>query len=108
MRKLLSVFRQMLSNLSPILPSSLLLLCDSHNYYDVSASIPKCRPKDNIATDVDSWILVWSDAMIKVFLELLEEAHNSGKRSDTGFKPEARPRMIPDELTQLHEVGWIY
>lgn len=27
--------------------------------------------------------------MIDVFLELLEEAHNNGKRSDTGFKPEA-------------------
>ena len=27
--------------------------------------------------------------MIEVFLELLEEAHNNGKRSDTGFKPEA-------------------
>ena len=37
----------------------------------------------------DSWILLWSDAMINVFLELLEEAHDNGKRSDTGFKPEA-------------------
>ncbi len=27
--------------------------------------------------------------MIEVFLELLEEAHNNGKRSDTVFKPEA-------------------
>ena len=25
--------------------------------------------------------------MINVFLELLEEAHGNGKRSDTGFKP---------------------
>ena len=46
-------------------------------------------PKNNIAADGDSWILVWSNAMIEVFLELLEEAHNNGKRSDTGFKPEA-------------------
>ena len=46
-------------------------------------------PPKNIAADGDSWILVWSDAMIEVFLELLEEAHNNGKRSDTGFKPEA-------------------
>lgn len=27
--------------------------------------------------------------MIEVFLKLLEEAHDNGKRSDTGFKPEA-------------------
>lgn len=38
----------------------------------------------------DSWILVWSHAMIEVFLELLEEAHDNGKRNDSGFKPEAR------------------
>lgn len=48
-------------------------------------------PRKNIAAgaDGDSWILVWSDAIIKVFLELLEEAHDNGKRSDTGFKPKA-------------------
>ena len=46
-------------------------------------------PKNNIAADGDSWILIWSDAMIEVFLELLEEVHNNGKRSDTGFKPKA-------------------
>ena len=27
--------------------------------------------------------------MIEVFLQLLEEAHDNGKRSVTGFKPEA-------------------
>lgn len=29
--------------------------------------------------------------MIEVFLELLEKVDNSGKRTDTGFKPEAWP-----------------
>lgn len=46
-------------------------------------------PKKKSAAAGDSWILVWGDAMIDVFLELLEEAHNNSKRSDTGFKPEA-------------------
>lgn len=45
-------------------------------------------PKNNIAADGNFWILVWSDAMIKVFLELLKEAHNNGKKSDIRFKPE--------------------
>lgn len=27
--------------------------------------------------------------MIEIFLTLLEEAHDNGKRSDTGFKPKA-------------------
>lgn len=34
-------------------------------------------------------LLVWSDDMIAVFLQLLEEQHDLGKRSDTGFKPES-------------------
>lgn len=46
-------------------------------------------PKKNPTVSGDSWILLWSDAMINVFLELLEEAHDNGKRSDTGFKLEA-------------------
>ena len=51
----------------------------------------KMPPRKNLAVggDVESWILVWRDAMIEVFLKLLEEAHDNGKRSDTGFKPEA-------------------
>ena len=32
-------------------------------------------------------VLVWSDDMVAVFLRLLEEQHDIGKRSDTGFKP---------------------
>lgn len=47
-------------------------------------------PRKNPAGgDNESWILIWSDAMIEVFLNLLKEAHNNGKRSDTGFNPEA-------------------
>lgn len=48
-------------------------------------------PRKNLAVggDVEFWILVWRDAMIEVFLQLLEEAHDNGKRSVTGFKPEA-------------------
>lgn len=34
-------------------------------------------------------VLVWSDDMVAVFLRLLEEQHDIGKRSDTGFKPES-------------------
>lgn len=37
----------------------------------------------------DTVVLVWSDVMITNFLQLLEEQHDLGKRSDTGFKPEA-------------------
>lgn len=33
-------------------------------------------------------VLVWSDDMAAVFLQLLEEQHDIGKRSDNGFKPE--------------------
>ena len=40
--------------------------------------------------DLDSTaVLVWSDSMIATFLRLLEEQHDLGKRSNTGFKPEA-------------------
>ena len=46
-------------------------------------------PKNNIAVNGDFWILIWSDTMIEVFLELLEEAYNNRKKSDTGFKPKA-------------------
>ena len=46
-------------------------------------------PKKNPAAAGDSWILVWSDTMIDIFHELLEGAHNNGKRSNTGFKREA-------------------
>lgn len=45
-------------------------------------------PKKASGIARDSWVLVWSDAMINVFLELLEEAHDTGKRTDNGFKPE--------------------
>ena len=46
-------------------------------------------PRKNPAGDNESWVLIWSDAMIKVFLNMLEEAHDNGKKSDTGFKPKA-------------------
>ena len=40
--------------------------------------------------DQDSTVvLVWSDGMIAIFLRLLEEQHDPGKRSDSGFQPEA-------------------
>lgn len=35
----------------------------------------------------DSWILIWSDAMM--FLKLSKEIYNNGKSNDIGFKPEA-------------------
>lgn len=48
-------------------------------------------PKKNLPNrGEDAIVLVWTDAMIDTFLRLLEEAHDNGKRSDTGFKPEAR------------------
>lgn len=37
----------------------------------------------------DAFLLVWVNAMIDEFLQLLEEANENGKRSDAGFKPEA-------------------
>lgn len=48
-------------------------------------------PRNNPAAGADneSWILVWSDAIVELFLTLLEEAHDNAKRSDTGFKPKA-------------------
>ena len=46
-------------------------------------------PKKTPAAAGDSWIQVWSDTMIDIFHELLEGAYNNGKRSNTGFKPEA-------------------
>ena len=36
--------------------------------------------KKNPAADGNSWILVWSDAVIELFLELLEEAHKKRKK----------------------------
>lgn len=50
-------------------------------------------PRKNPASgDNESWILVWCDAMIEVFLTLLED-HDNGKKSDTGFKLEAWVRF---------------
>lgn len=37
----------------------------------------------------DTVVLVWSDGMIAIFLQLLEEQQALRKRSDTGFKHEA-------------------
>lgn len=34
-------------------------------------------------------VLVWADSMIAKILSLLGEQHDLGKRSNTGFKPEA-------------------
>lgn len=46
-------------------------------------TIPPKKDQDSIV------VLVWSDGMITIFLQLLEEQHDLGKRSDTRFKPEA-------------------
>lgn len=45
--------------------------------------------KDNACADADSWILIWSDTMIEVFLKLSEEIYNNGKSNGIGFEPEA-------------------
>ncbi len=45
------------------------------------------RKIPNVAED--SWILLWSNTMINVFLQLLEKAHDNGKKSSTRFKLEA-------------------
>lgn len=45
--------------------------------------------KNNAGADADSWILIWSDAVIEVFLKLSEEIYNNGKSNDIGFKLEA-------------------
>lgn len=37
----------------------------------------------------DSFVLNWNDEMHDVFIDALEKQHDLGKRSDTGFKPEA-------------------
>lgn len=36
-------------------------------------------------------MLIWSDVMINVFLQLLEEAYDNEKRSDPGFKRIFKP-----------------
>ena len=47
-------------------------------------------PNNSITVDGNFWILIWSDAMIETFLELLEKTHNNEKRSDIKFKPKVR------------------
>lgn len=42
-----------------------------------------------IGADSESWILIWSNAMVEVFLKLLKKAYDNEKRSDIGFKPKA-------------------
>lgn len=42
-------------------------------------------PKQKPTAVGDSWILLWSDAIINVFLKLLEEAYDNSKRSDIGL-----------------------
>lgn len=47
-------------------------------------------PKKNLRTGQakDAFILIWGNAINDVFLQLLEEAYDDGKRFDTRFKPE--------------------
>lgn len=53
-------------------------------------STPKMPPRRNLPNrGEDAFVLVWTDAMIDTFPRLLEEAHDNGKQSNTGFKPEA-------------------
>lgn len=37
----------------------------------------------------DPFVLSWNDKMLDIFIDALEKQHDLGKRSDTGFKPEA-------------------
>ena len=44
---------------------------------------PKMTPKKNIPPGAkDTFILIWSDVMIDVFLQLLEEVHDNGGKKD--------------------------
>ena len=38
---------------------------------------------------LNPFVLSWTDAMHDTFIDALENQHDLGKRSDTGFKPEA-------------------
>ncbi len=46
-------------------------------------------PVRNRKNPEDSFVLNWNDQMHDVFIDALEKQHNLGKRSDTGFIPEA-------------------
>lgn len=46
-------------------------------------------PVRNRNNPEDSFVLNWNDQMHDVFIDALERPYDLGKRSDTGFKPEA-------------------
>lgn len=48
-------------------------------------------PRHRAAGEVsgNAFTLLWSPEMMLAFLRVLEEQDNLGKRSDTGWKPEA-------------------
>lgn len=37
----------------------------------------------------ESWVLIWSNAMIEVFLNILQEVYDNKKKHNIGFKPKA-------------------
>lgn len=60
------------------------------NFLFTSAAHAKCHPKRicEQGRAKNAFILIWGNAITDVFLQLLEEANDDGKRFHTGCKPE--------------------